>query len=376
MTPLRILNYPSFDVNCRYFERGSCYKGLSCPYKHTANPNANNQWLHNIQYHLHQQQQTIDALTQKLKEISEILPHCMDINDNLIGMDRVPRHGINRHTAISNRTSLMETASPPHIPHNISVPSTSSDSKQLQQILQQLKPPQQHTKYVPKPRKTRSKRCNRSSSSDDDDNWMSSTVAAASCDSKRHCECKEPQRSALSAVQHPAVSQPQQTPQTNPSKQKKQNTSPQNKGKKKTKTKTKTKTNYLAGAFGSLYAAPSTHKMKKKKKTYPPPQIPSIDKNMKCKDNANQLEPRLASSDSYPPPNARPHRKKKKQQSRRQLPPRHEVDITPRTTAVMTANGYEMDIKQLINSDTDEHLVLIIKEYAVWCTSLRITNQQ
>eukprot|EP01083_Nonionella_stella_P209871 760347_1 len=362
MTPRRILNYPIYDQHCRYFNRGMCRRGAQCHYIHAANCSSNNYWLHEHQKILECQAKDIQDLKQAISLMTEMISH--------------------------GKTSKLTSSV--HIPR--------------------------------KPRSTRSKRkspryqSQSQCSSDDDD--VPSPVAVT----ERHLESSIMSRTGTvyaTPLSHNVQQSTQRIQPLNEVQRKRKMTQKNHRKKKNKHMKSDgLRADILSGndttcteyptsdetSHSEQYdesesmriplVLPSKKEMKPPK--YSPPRHPKHPKNTKCKDK-HCIAPKTKQKDvflgglrgAFANNRKQQNRKKKKKKKKDELFNKSS-DINPNSSRIPPDKvkqmdygdpkdihcGYEMDIKQLINSDTDEHLVLIIKEYTVWCTAQRITNQQ
>eukprot|EP01083_Nonionella_stella_P180305 642568_1 len=237
------------------------------------------------------------------------------------------------------------------------------------------------------------------------------TAAAASGGSKRHCECKEPQRIAVTAVQNPVVSQrvgPRQISQNPPSySPPRYPKHPSQDKKKKKKTQTKKKVlNPYAHVFskGGLYdTGYKDTKCKDKMKVYPPPKARSHtrqttgDFTPKSKPKPSQYLASIGLNIQPKQPknlqrNMPPKSPQKKANPSNYSPPGHPKHSRPSHTQNTAKfidkmgvfhgvphhyplESYLKNVQLLISNSTEDRISNIISHYARACKQDRILNQ-
>eukprot|EP01083_Nonionella_stella_P140179 429243_1 len=214
------------------------------------------------------------------------------------------------------------------------------------------------------------------------------TAAAASGGSKRHCECKEPQRIAVTAVQNPKISQrvgPRQISQNPPSySPPRYPKHPSQDKKKKKKTQTKKKVlNPYAHVFskGGLYdTGYKDTKCKDKMKVYPPPKARSHtrqttgDFTPKSKPKPSQYLASIGLHIQPKQPKNPQHNIPPKSLQKKAIPPSYSPPSHPQNTGKLKQPIYGPEVywkhaRNLITEDTDEDLKRIIIKYDEHCST-------
>eukprot|EP01083_Nonionella_stella_P140180 429247_1 len=221
------------------------------------------------------------------------------------------------------------------------------------------------------------------------------TAAAASGGSKRHCECKEPQRIAVTAVQNPKISQrvgPRQISQNPPSySPPRYPKHPSQDKKKKKKTQTKKKVlNPYAHVFskGGLYdTGYKDTKCKDKMKVYPPPKARSHtrqttgDFTPKSKPKPSQYLASIGLHIQPKQPKNPQHNIPPKSLQKKAIPPSYSPPSHPQNTGKLKQPIYGPEVywkhaRNLITEDTDEDLKRIIIKYDEQCSTHNSINTQ